>query len=485
MKQKHTRVLISLIAAIGLFFLSGCGGGKVGESEISKVMDGFLKDVNTAFAADPILCSITIGPKKDVLSMVGFPIDVENDDVVLDSWRVSILAQGKPILNTVEMKVSGMKASVQSSVSGSRASGSAQIEANEIPLETKLYPVIYQLISKDKKHEGRPQERYFYKDTYGKWAAAKPEDVGMEHSAGYRKFVMEYSQQLLQKIKAEKESPRGVLKACLKHLIDGNIDEGHSNALAYVSRDYRDIFIKTCLGGITEPLTLLKSKSSGAEEYALRIKGKRNKQLKEALRDIKVVKQKISNESAKVTVSGDKVFSLKKAEGKWLITGAPRIFEEGTFNKDEGIPDYLVSEFFEELCEFSRERNYSGLRSGHEKETDEVLADIISKYAVGEFRDLIINKLLSEARDIPRDKLARKPWENEIPESDKKYLQEEKIRQAVRNYLDTLIDNRKEQQIGESKEDINNESAKVVLLKKNKVVSLLKVDGKWFITGIQ
>jgi len=524
MKPKIQTILISLIAATGLFSLSGCGG-KITDAEISQVIatrSNDIKNQNNGLNALP-------QTKMILLAGEGFPIDLENDTLVLDSWSVTVIQRGNPVSNLGVPKVS-----VHSSVS----SASASITPNDIPIGTKLYPVIYQLSSKDKKYEGVPQERYFYKDTYGKWASVEPDDVGLEYSAASVRIVTEFQQQMKEKQKAMAESPRGVVSAWLEQLKKskpGYYDYDALGALEYVSQDYKGGFLKNSLGGITQPLTL--DYDQGAE-----VRQSRANKLMETVRDIKIIDQKIDNKSASVTLSADRAVGLKKVDGKWLITEAPQFFKEGMFSKDEGMPSLVVASFIRGLQEISSGKTDSDLRNPSSQkstkparavknvrpaagvplaardnlgEQEKIINDALLEYVTPEYKDAItkefFGELKSESQQNPDDPITQEQvktlkklgFDNvdqftqgeyadflasamkeglDVPDSSKP---------PIRKYLDSIIDAEHGISNAVISEEITSDSAKVGLNGagkmngKGKTVSLQKIDGKWMITGIQ
>ncbi len=200
MKPKNYKIIIPLITSIGMLLLSGCGGGP-GAKEIAKTCADQIAEVTTAFEDDPMMQVLKASDEKmatdlkmKIFVTLGIPIDVKNDKIV-EPWDVVVLSKGSPI------KSSGLKA-VSVSVGSGKYSASANTGgASEVPAGTKVYPVIYKLVSKDKKHGGVPQEKYFYKDVHKKWASAKSEDLGLENSATYNKILAEYSKELEVKTK--------------------------------------------------------------------------------------------------------------------------------------------------------------------------------------------------------------------------------------------------------------------------------------------
>ena len=356
-KTECKKILISVIAAIGLFSLAGCGGGGPSEKDVAGVSAERMSAITMAMESNPMM-AVLLQEKPDegkqmiAMSMIpeGIPLDVENDKIV-EQWDLLVIAKGSPIKN------SGLREVTVSVGSGKYSASASTVGASEIPAGTKLYPVIYKLVSKDKQHEGMPLEMYFYKDAYKKWAAAKPEDVGMQPSAAHVKLILEYDQGIDAKRKAIREGPRGVVDTWLKCLKEGNA--GGPNAIQYVSADHKDTFLKKSLGGMfdlpeirDERLIPYKPMPPGIrdERFDSNFKydrsgtlNERLAKLKETFSKIEIISTDIKKESAEVTLSGDKVIGLKNEGGKWLITSTPQFFEE--FNKDEGIPKALVSTF--------------------------------------------------------------------------------------------------------------------------------------------
>jgi hypothetical protein len=470
MKTKYIKIMLSLFAAIGIFSLSGCGGGGVSDKEITQVCAAKISmttyGIKQASGMPEGSGKAEAGINLMIAMGLGLPLDIENN-VPVDSWNVSVLSRGNAILN------SGIK---NTSASVGKMSMET-VTISEIPAGTKLFPVIYQLVSKDKKHKGSPQEQYFYKDAYGKWQAADPEDAGAKHSSEYLKLNVEFLEDMKAKLKAFEGRPLAVVKAWLGCMQER---KGPPDYLQYVSPDYMEDFVTKSLvftlsftlgdvqkHGYEGIVALTRGGGGSAIDF---VRGATREKIKEAVREIKIIDQKINNESATVTLSGNRVVGLKKMDDGWLITDAPQFLKEGTFNVDRGIPQHLVEGFVIML------QKYANTDYGSDMLFEKVIEEEITKFASQEYKDVLFNEVMGDS------KVGRAQWEKETGYSARASISDRQ-QKAIRKYLGLRGLRRGDD--ATIAEEINNESAKVTLAGKGGIVNLKKIDGKWLITSIQ